>query len=271
MHASSGVHIKHVVQFSGGLASYFAAKRVVEQCGKQDVILLFADTLIESEDLYRIMPTYVADVGAQFERIADGRTPFEVFKDVRFIGNSQVDPCSAILKRDLCRKWLEGRFTPFEDALAGIVEQAILYVGITWDEGRIDEIRERWRPWTVRAPLCDPPYITKRDMIRETLAKGLEVSRAYTEGFPHDNCGGGCVKAGITQWMHLRKMRPEVFQKWKEGEADAIKEIGKDVSILRDRRGGATKPMTLAELEKRIADGDPTLPRYDWGGCGCGV
>lgn len=263
--------MKRIVQFSGGLASYFAAKRVVERHGTEDVILLFADTLIESDDLYRIMPTYVADVGARFERIADGRTPFEVFKDVRFIGNTQADPCSAVLKRDLCRKWLEDRFTPFEDALPGIVEQSVLYVGITWDEGREDEIRQRWKPWKVEFPLCDAPYITKPHMIRETLAKGLEVSRAYTEGFPHDNCGGGCVKAGISQWVHLRKVRPAVFQMWKEGEADAINEIGKDVAILRDRRGGITKPMTLTELETRILANDPTLPKYDWGGCGCGV
>jgi hypothetical protein len=229
--------MKRIVQFSGGLASYFAAKRIVERHGAEDVILLFADTLIESDDLYRIMPTYVADVGARFERIADGRTPFDVFKDVRFIGNTQHDPCSQILKRELCRKWIEDRFSPTDDILAGMVEQAILCVGITWDEGREDEIRERWKPWQVEFPLCDPPYITKQDMIRETLAKGLEVSRAYTEGFPHDNCGGGCVKAGISQWVHLRKIRPEVFQYWKDGEADAINEIGKDVAILRDRRG----------------------------------
>ena len=263
--------MKRVVQFSGGLASYFTALLVAERHGTEDMILLFADVLIESADLYRIMPTYAADVGAQFVRIADGRTPFEVFKDVRFIGNTQVDPCSEVLKRKLCRKWLEDRFTPFSDALPGLVEQAILYVGITWDEGREDEIRERWKPWTVEFPLCDPPYLTKKDMIRMTLAKGLEVSRAYTEGFPHDNCGGGCVKAGISQWVHLRKLRPEVYKMWMDGEADAIREIGKDVAILRDRRGGVTKPMTLVELEARILADDPMLPKYDWGGCGCGI
>lgn len=263
--------MKRVVQFSGGLASYFAAQRVTERYGTEDMILLFADTLIESDDLYRIMPTYVADVGARFERIADGRTPFEVFKDVRFIGNTQVDPCSDILKRKLCRKWMDDNFTWQTDTLPGMIEQAILYVGITWDEGREDEIRERWKPWPVEFPLCDAPYLTKQDMIQRTLAKGLEVSKAYTQGFPHDNCGGGCIKAGISQWVHLRRVRPPVFQYWKEGEADAIQEIGKHVSILRDRRGGETKPMTLAELEVRILANDPTLPKFDWGGCGCGV
>lgn len=263
--------MKHIVQFSGGLASYFAAQRVAQRYGTEDMILLFADTLIESDDLYRIMPIYVADIGARLERIADGRTPFEVFKDVRFIGNTQVDPCSEVLKRKLCRKWMEEHFTWQTDTLPGLIEQAILYVGVTWEEGREDEIRDRWKPWQIAFPLCDPPYLTKDDMIRVTRAKGLDVSRAYTDGFPHDNCGGGCVKAGISQWVHLRKIRPAVFQYWKEGEAEAIEAIGKNVAILRDRRGGTTKPMTLAELEERILANDPTLPKYDWGGCGCGI
>lgn len=254
--------MNHIVQFSGGLASYFAAQRVVNLFGKKDVVLLFSDTLIESEDLYRIMPSYVQDVGARLERIADGRTPFQIFKDVRFIGNSRIDPCSQILKRKLCRDWMEKNFTP---------ENAILYVGITWDEGREDEIRERWKPWTVEFPMCDAPFITKKDMIRETLAKGLEVSRAYTEGYPHDNCGGGCVKAGISQWVHLYKTRVEVYRMWATGEKEAQEEIGEPYSILRDRRNGDTRPMSLMELEKRILANDPTLPKYEWGGCGCGV
>lgn len=254
--------MKRIVQFSGGLASYFAAQRTVAKYGVENVILLFADTLIESDDLYRILPTYIDDVGAQFEYVADGRTPFEVWEDVKFIGNSQIDPCSKILKRELCRKWIEDRYTP---------EQATLTVGINWDEGREDEIRERWKPYTVEFPLCDSPLIDKNDMIRETLYKGLEVSKAYFEGFPHDNCGGMCCKAGITQAVNCYKLRPHIYQLWKEGEQRCREKIGKDVSILRDRRGGVTKPMTLAQLELRILDNDPTLPKYDWGGCGCGV
>ncbi len=254
--------MKRIVQFSGGLASYFAAQRTVAAYGAENVTLLFADTLIESPDLYRIMPTYINDVGAEFVHIADGRTPFEVFEDVKFIGNSQIDPCSRILKRKLCRDWIEARFTP---------KQATLTVGINWDEGREDEIRERWKPYVVEFPLCEPPLINKNDMIMRTLAKGLEVSAAYTEGFPHDNCGGMCVKAGITQAVQCYRLRPSVFQMWKEGEQRCRERIGKDVSILRDRRGGETKPMTLVQLEARIVANDPTLPKYDWGGCGCGV
>ena len=44
--------MKHVINFSGGLCSFWAAHRVVAKHGTSDVILLFADTLIEDEELY---------------------------------------------------------------------------------------------------------------------------------------------------------------------------------------------------------------------------
>jgi hypothetical protein len=42
-------------------------------------------------------------------------------------------------------------------------------------------------------------------------------------------------------------------------------------SVLKDRRGGVTKSMTFAQLRARILAGDKSLPKDDWGGCGCGV
>ena len=47
--------MKHIVFYSGGLCSWATAKRVVEKHGKENVLLLFTDTLIEDEDLYRFI------------------------------------------------------------------------------------------------------------------------------------------------------------------------------------------------------------------------
>lgn len=47
--------MKHVVMYSGGIGSYFAAKRVVQKENPNEVILLFTDTLMEDEDLYRFI------------------------------------------------------------------------------------------------------------------------------------------------------------------------------------------------------------------------
>lgn len=255
--------MKRVIQFSGGLCSYFAARRVVERFGTDGVVLLFADTLCESPGLYRFLEQGAASLGLPVTRIADGRTIWQVFKDWGhggFLGNSRVDICSIVLKRELCRKWVIGHC---------VKGDAILYVGISWDEGRIDTIRERWLPWPVEAPMCEPPYWSKCDMMREAERLGLELSESYRDGFPHDNCGGGCVKAGQAQFAQLYKIRPAVYDEWERNEADVIAHIGKNVSILKDRRGGTTKPMTLAAFRERIETGD--YDHHEWGGCGCGV
>src|SRR5262249_42180370 len=117
--------------------------------------------------------------------------------------------------------------------------------------------------------MCDPPYLTKCDMIREAKALGLPLSEAYMDGFSHDNCGGGCVKAGQAHFALLYKIRPAVYGEWESNEEDVRCHIGEDVSILKDRRGGATKPMTLAAFRARIESGD--YDKNEWGGCGCGV
>lgn len=252
--------MKRIVQFSGGLCSFFAAKRDIERHGKQDTTLLFADTMIESPGLYRFRDAAAEHLGIPVTVISAGKTPWQVFKEVGFLGNSQVDPCSRILKRELCRAWVQANT---------FMERVVIVVGISWDEGRIDEIRQRWLPWEVEAPMCEPPYWTKCDMQREAVALGLPLSEAYTDGFPHDNCGGACVKAGQAQWAQLYKIRPAVYGNAEREEQEVIRHLGQDVSILKDRRGGTTKPMTLAAFRARIESGD--YDRHEWGGCGCGV
>src|ERR1019366_4527713 len=103
--------VEHVVMFSGGISSWAAARRVVERYGTARVTLLFADTLIEDHDSYRFLAESAYDLGLPVTRIADGRTPWEVFRDERFLGNSRIDPCSKILKRNLCARWIADRFT----------------------------------------------------------------------------------------------------------------------------------------------------------------
>jgi hypothetical protein len=256
--------MKRIVQYSGGLCSYFAARRVVAEHGTEGVVLLFADVLIESPGLYRFLKAGAKSLGLKVTRIAEGRTPWQVFKDNHFIGNARVDLCSRILKRELCRKWIEERCEPGDTTL---------YVGISWDEGRIEEITERWKPWPVEAPMCTRPFRTKCEMIEEARRLGLPLSEAYADGFPHDNCGGGCVKAGQAHFAMLYKIRPAVYAEWERNEADVIAHRIKDGydlrSILRDRKGGETRPLTLAEFRGRIESGD--YDKDEWGGCGCGV
>lgn len=98
--------MKHIVSYSGGIGSAMTAQLLCDEYGKENVALLFADTNMEDEDLYRFNSDLVNKLKCEFIRIADGRTVWEVFEDVKFIGNSRIDPCSKILKRELIKNYI---------------------------------------------------------------------------------------------------------------------------------------------------------------------
>lgn len=252
---------RYVVMFSGGVGSWAAARRTVEAHGVDGVTLLFADTMIEDADLHRFLEEAATDVGAPLVRVADGRTPWQVFKDRRMLGNTRIAPCSVELKQRPARAWM-----------AANAPDAVVVLGIDWtEEHRLAGARAGWAPWTVEAPLCDAPYTNKAAMIEELERRGIQRPALYREGFPHNNCGGGCVRAGVAHFAHLYRTRQVVFERWEAGEQELRDYLGADVSILRDRRGGRTKPMTLATLRQRL-EAQPTLsPSQEWGGCGCFV
>lgn len=248
----------HVVMFSGGVGSWMAAKRVAAKYGTDNLTLLFTDTKMEDEDLYRFLHEAAANVGGRLEIIADGRNPWQVFHDVRWIGNSRRAPCSHVLKQVPARKWLEEHYSP---------DEVTVYLGIDWTEiHRWERAREHYKPYRCEAPLCEPPYIDKPDMLRHLEEEGIEPPRLYRMGFPHNNCGGACVRAGVAQWLHLLKLMPERY-KWHEEQEEAMRQyLGKDVSILRYTRNGVTRPLTLRELRENTP---VQLDLFDWGGCGC--
>lgn len=255
--------MKHVVSFSGGAGSWATAKRVAEQHGTDDLTLLFADTLIEDEDLYRFLHEAAENVGGRLEVIAEGRDPWTVFFDKRFIGNTRIDPCSRILKREFIRKWLDAEYDPAD---------TVVYLGIDWTEAhRIERARPFWEPWTIEAPLCEPPLLTK-DEIREQLEReGIRPPRLYAMGFAHNNCGGFCVKGGQAQFATLLRQKRELYL-YHEGREQEFRDfIGKDVAILRDRTGGRTRPLTLREFRERLEVQPDLFDQDEWGGCGCAV
>jgi len=247
------------------MGSWAAARRVVDAHGTDDdnVVLLFADVRMEDEDLYRFLDDAATDLGVEVTRIADGRTPWEVFRDVRMIGNTRMDPCSRILKRELLRRWIEEHYEP---------KDTVIYLGIDWTEQhRFERAQPRWTPWMLAAPLCDAPYLSKEDILADLQHRGIEPPLLYKLGFPHNNCGGFCIKAGQAHFKLLYEKLPERFMAHANSEAEMREYLGKDVAILRDRRGGTTKPLPLLELKRRIDCGEDGTDPLDVGGCGCAI
>jgi hypothetical protein len=248
---------------SGGITSWATAVRVKDRVGAQDLTLLFADTLAEDEDLYRFLGDMEKDLELPVTRVADGRTPWQVFSDRKYIGNTRIAPCSVHLKQDPCRKWLTENAVP---------EDTVLYVGIDWMEAhRRPGVERGWAPWRVEFPLFDPPRHDKNWWIHEARRRGLAEPRLYRLGFAHNNCGGACIKGGQKQWRHLLETFPDRFAANEHAEAHLREQLGTDATILRDRTGGTTKPLPLSELRRRAQNTkQPSLlDDLDWGGCGC--
>ena len=263
--ATYKVHREQVVCFSGGIASWAAARRLRERLGAgAPLTLLFNDTLMEDPDLYRFLGEAAADVEGDLVRTADGRDPWQVFHDERFLGNTRVDPCSKILKRQLTRSWLLERYDPATTDVS---------VGFTWDEQhRFDRAKVHWREksgFELCAPLCEPPYLTRRQMESHLAARGIARPALYDLGFPHNNCGGFCIKAGQAHFELLLRKLPERYARHEAEEQRLREYLDEDRAILRDRRGGTVRPMTLREFRERVEAGGDQLDLFEWGGCGC--
>ena len=260
--------MKYVVMFSGGIGSWASARRLVDDYGAENVTCLFSDVkgdnpdpnVGEDEDTYRFIDDSIAQLGCEYVRVADGRDIWQVFKDKRFLGNSRQANCSHTLKQAPAKKWLKENTTP---------ETHIIVIGIDWTEThRLPAIEKAYKPWDVVFPMCEPPYMSKQQMIDWAESCGIKPPRLYSLGFSHNNCGGGCVRAGQGQFRRLLEVMPERYNVWAEKEEEVRQYLGKDVTILKEVRKGVRKNLSLVELRDRSADACDML---DLGGCGCFV
>lgn len=289
-----------VVMLSGGAGSWGAARRVADRHGVDDLKLLFADTLIEDDDLYRFLLEAAGNVfgmrppselvamtnripslddsnlrRGHLQRlgseamdwcpglvwIAEGRDPHQVFLDKRFLGNSRVDPCSAVLKRKLMRTWLEEHCEP---------TSTVAVIGYDWSEiHRAERAEGHWKPWRVEAPLAERPYFSKEEILGWLRSEGIEPPRLYAQGFRHNNCGGFCVKGGQASFALLLRTHPQRYRYHERREEELRRLLGKDVAILRDRRGGLVRPLTMRRLRQRLEMSGDDFDHGEWGACSC--
>lgn len=254
--------VKHIVFFSSGIGSWACAKVVAEEHGTDDLILLFMDTNIEDEDNYRFLLEAADNVGAELRWLVNEEDPFDVFKRKKFMGNSRVDPCSRVLKRERADAWIQENFKP---------DECICYVGIDWtEEHRFVRLAERKLPYVYKAPLIGK-QIMKAQMISWAQSEGLEPPRMYRMGFQHANCGGFCVKSGQAQFRKLWENFPERYLEYEQKELEVYDAIGQKRPFLRKQIDGKMTYLTMREFRQMYLETNGEIDEFDWGGCGCFV
>jgi len=256
--------MKHIVSLSGGTASAVAADRVLERYGHEATTLWFADTAWEDEDLYRFLADLEAYWDVEILRHRDGRTPLEVAEGASIIPNQRRAPCSLQLK-----------IAPFRQFLAAHDRPVTVHLGFDWsEEHRMARPKAEYEAMGVGVdfPLTWKP-ITHRRYYDIVAYWGIKPPRLYDLGFPHNNCGGRCVKQGLKEWMRLRATMPERFAEVRDWEQAQRAKGGARAgyAIARDQSGGKVTPLPLADLERREKTGQVEMFTYksDEFGCFC--
>ena len=203
------------ISYSGGMGSAVSALVAHEQ--GLDFNLIFADTLIEDEDLYRFNNDVASACGKEIITLTDGRTPWDVYADKRWIGNTRTAHCSTELKTKPVQEWLKNNARPSDP----------LVLGMEWSEqDRIERAQANWQPRPVvsllnRYKITRPEFepILKRHGIKKPDAEIMELLN----------------KAAVTFQVVLTK-----------ADKPAAAELGRTVNAVRERL--AREPAAYPEI-----------------------
>lgn len=202
--------------------------------------------------------------------LTEGRDPWEIYRDERFLGNSNKDPCSKFGKRRPLDRWRKTNCDP---------ASSIFYVGIgeheahRYDDGKGYGIRPRMAKagWDYRAPLGAATAANGLNPLISLDAEGIRRPRLYARGYIHNNCGGFCCKAGHAHYLLRLREDPERFAYDAAMEEKIRAFLGADVSMLTDRAGdGEKKMLTLLRFRERVRAQPQLDLLYQAGDSGCG-
>lgn len=190
---------RHIVAISGGVASAWVANWVKNNIDGE-IIYYFNDVKWEHPGLYRFLVEVQASFGIDIYFDSDGRSPEDVFYDKKMLGSNRTPICSRILKAERLQKFVKQGDTVYFGIDLGEMNRA----------ARLTPIYERLG-CKVEYPLIDN-MIFRPDMFKNIESLGLGIPQMYKDGFTHNNCSGGCVRAGKKQWVSLFRAYPDVYE-----------------------------------------------------------
>lgn len=253
--------MNHIVSLSGGTSSAVAANRVIERYDKNKIALWFADTLWEDQDLYRFLDDLESYWGIPIHRSIQGKTPLEVFTDAKIIPNSRFAPCSRMLKLRPFRKFLRKHPKP-----------VTVHLGIDWTEShrmeRPKATYEEMEGVSVDFPLMWEPYANPPHRV-ETESWGIKTPRMYDMGYPHNNCGGRCIRQGIKTWERTHTYFNDRYNEvadWEEKQIERFPQLqGRGIARNHENYNDNSQPYrTLKEYEKKFLDGkQAVMPMFE--------
>ena len=264
-----------IVSISGGAGSTLAAHRAVDRFGLENVILLFADTNSEHEDLYLLLDA-IEEKLKPIIRLSNGQDIWDCF-DKHGVIRTPTGACKASveLKHKQIARWIKEHASPATHIIASGLE-------FTEPERR-ERFDKRWEPFDVWHPLADEPIYSDCQIKAEVEKLGYPKQSLYERRYPHNNCGGACILAGLSQWHALYlEDRPKFdYNQAREKQFNELHRKGKKpFTVLRDQSAKPTavdneivmkrkvEPLSLVDFQHKIETNKLSVQDFR-STCGC--
>ena len=217
--------------WSGGITSAVACKIGVDLYGKENMRIIFIDTMNEHDDTYRFMKDCAEWYGIEIETIKHDKfnSIEEVWIKNKALNNATGAICSSTLKKTVREKWQKDN--TWEHQIFGFdLKESKRALGMVLNHPKTKPI----------FPLM--MYgLNKEDCIKRVQEANIIVPSAYTLGYLNNNCLGknfGCVQGGIGYWQKILRDNKEAFDKRAELEHKLTDLKGKPVTMLKDQSKG---------------------------------
>lgn len=216
--------MKHVVLFSGGLSSAYAAYLISQKEDKKDIVLLHTPTYSENHDADIFRHQVARFLNLPITEWGDGRNLWELIEENSCLPSHFIPFCTRIMKQEMKEAYYR--------YLDSIGEEFIEYVGYGVDEWRRvqkAQARNEAIGRKVRFPIFENKI--SGDEIKRIITGewNIPLPSAYKE-LNHNNCVP-CFKAGKGSWKVYWKSNREQFEKAAECEEKIGHTVFKDVSL----------------------------------------
>lgn len=213
--------MKHIVLFSGGASSSYAAYLVLKQQKKEDVILLHTPTYSEHKEADRFRNDVSKFFNHPITEQADGRDIWQLIEDRKYIPSQFMPFCTQQLKINQSEKF----FNSFNDEFI----QYIGYGKTEWTRVQRTYTRNLAKGRIVKFPVFDSGISDEeiKKIIQDDW--GIKLPDVY-KYLKHNNCIP-CFKAGKSEWKNFYIYFPEQYKKAVEAEKKTGYTVFKDISL----------------------------------------
>jgi hypothetical protein len=218
----------------------------------------------QGKELEARLTNFVYDVDSKHRSILD------VFDDKAYLGNSRVDICSEILKRNKSSTFIKNNYDPEEVIIAiGIgIYEAHRLIGSKHKKGA----RSHWKPYKLVSLLINAWAFESELWQAFENESWVKNPQAYKTGFGHNNCYQGCVKAGLAHWRLLLESNKELFLKHEANYKMLMDNNPRMKPFLKKRIKGQDVYLTLTQFREMIESGKlPDQSDEFMGSCVCAI